>query len=166
MTVNPQLVGRRFELAEPYLVGREHIRDFARAVQATSPIHTDLAAARAAGSDDLVAPATYGAVLQDRAMQLLLADELVDFELKQIVHGDERFTFARHIVAGDELQAVLEITGVRALGANAMLTAATTLTDADGATVVTGTATLVIGGTNGKDDANGKDNADGKEGEQ
>ena len=146
MTVNPQLVGRRYELAEPYLVGREHVRDFARAVQATSPIHTDLAAARAAGYADLVAPATYGAVLQDRAMQLMLADDLVDFELKQVVHGDERFTFVRHIVAGDELRAELEVTGVRALGANAMLTAATTFRDADGEVVVTGTATLVIGG--------------------
>lgn len=146
MTINPQLVGRRFELAEPYLVGREHVRDFARAVQATNRIHLDVEAARAAGYDDLVAPATYGAVLQDRAMQLLLADELVDFELKQVVHGDERFTFTRQIVAGDELRAALEITSIRALGANSMLTAATSLTDASGATVVTGTATLVIGG--------------------
>lgn len=147
MSVNPELVGRRFRLPEPYLVGREHVREFARAVQATAPVHFDVEAARAAGYADLVAPATYSAVLQDRAMQLMLADELVDFELKQIVHGDERFTFHRHIVAGDELTAELEITGVRALGANAMLTAATTITGADGAAVVTGTATLVIGGS-------------------
>ncbi|NLT27204.1 MAG: MaoC family dehydratase [Microbacteriaceae bacterium] len=147
MTVNPELVGRRFRLPEPYLVGREHVREFARAVLATSPVHFDVEAARAAGYADVVAPATYSAVLQDRAMQLLLADELVDFELKQIVHGDERFTFARQIVAGDELTAELEVTGVRALGANSMISAATTVADAEGATVVTGTATLVVGGS-------------------
>ena len=147
VTVNPELVGKRFALPEPYLVGREHVREFARAVQATSPIHFDVDAARAAGYADLVAPATYSAVLQDRAMQLMLADELVDFKLKQIVHGDERFSFARQIVAGDELTTELEITGIRALGANAMLSAATTVTAADGIPVVTGTATLVIGGS-------------------
>ena len=151
MTVNPELAGRRFRLPEPYLVGREHVRDFARAVLATNPIHFDVAAAQAAGYLDIVAPATYGAVLQDRAMQLMLQDELVDFELKQIVHGDERFSFERQIVAGDELTAELEITGVRALGANSMITAATTFTDAAGNTVVTGTATLVVGAPQGAD---------------
>ena len=146
MTPNQDLVGRRFRLPEPYLVGREHVREFARAVQATSPIHFDVDAARAAGYADVVAPTTYSAVLQDRAMQLMLADDAVDFELQQIVHGDERFAFARQIVAGDELTAELEVTGVRALGANRMLSAATTITDASGAAVVTGSATLVIGG--------------------
>ena len=143
------LVGRRYELAEPYLVGREHVRDFARAVQASNRIHFDVEAARAAGYADLVAPATYGAVLQDRAMQLMLADDDADFELQQIVHGDERFTFERPIVAGDELRATLEVTGLRALGANAMLTASTSFQDAAGNVIVTGTATLVIGGGEG-----------------
>lgn len=142
----PELLGRTFALTEPYLVGREHVRDFARAVLATNPVHFDLEAARAAGYADLVAPTTYGAVLQDRAMQRMLADDAVDFELQQIVHGDERFAFARQIVAGDELTVALEVTGVRALGANRMLTASTSIRDAAGEVVVTGTATLVIGG--------------------
>ena len=34
MPVNPDLVGRTYPPAEPYSVGREAIRDFARAVQA------------------------------------------------------------------------------------------------------------------------------------
>ncbi len=147
MTVNPDLAGRRYRLDEPYQVGREHVREFARAVFATSPIHTDVAAARAAGYADVVAPTTYSAVLQDRAMQLMLADELVDFELKNIVHGDERFTFTRQIVAGDELTVELEVTNVRALGANGMISATTTVTDQHGETVLTGAATLVVGGS-------------------
>lgn len=144
--MNPELAGRRYRLDEPYLVGREHVRAFAQSVFATNPIHFDVAAAQAAGYADVVAPTTYSAVLQDRAMQLMLADELVDFELKNIVHGDERFTFARQLVAGDELTVELEVTGVRALGANAMISATTTVTDANQAPVVTGAATLVVGG--------------------
>ncbi|UQN14558.1 FAS1-like dehydratase domain-containing protein [Gulosibacter sp. ACHW.36C] len=146
MTVNPDLVGRRFVLAEPYLVGREHVRAFAAAVFASNPIHFDVEAARAAGYADVVAPTTYPAVLQDRGLQLLLADPMADFELKNVVHGDERFTYERPIVAGDELGAELEVTTVRAVRGNAMIQATTRLTDAAGELVVTAYATLVVGG--------------------
>ena len=54
MSVNPQLVGRVFAPTEPYLVGREKVREFSRAVFATSPLSLDVAAARAAGYSDLV----------------------------------------------------------------------------------------------------------------
>ena len=47
MSVNPELVGRAFPPTAPYLVGREKVREFARAVFATDPQHTDPAAARA-----------------------------------------------------------------------------------------------------------------------
>lgn len=145
MSVNPDLVGRRFALPEPYLVGREHVREFARAVFATNPVHLDLDAAREAGYTDLVAPATFAAVLQDRAMQLLLADPQVDFELKQLVHGDQRFTFVRPIVAGDELSTELEVTSVRALGRNSLIQATVRIADAAGTEIVTALASLVVG---------------------
>ena len=47
MAVNPELVGRAFPPTAPYLVGREKVREFSRAVFATSPINLDPAAARA-----------------------------------------------------------------------------------------------------------------------
>lgn len=146
MTVNPDLAGRRFELPEPYLVGREHVRAFARAVLADHPTHLDVDAARAAGYPDLVAPSTYPAVLQDAGLQLLLADPESGIELSHIVHGDEKFAYSRPIVAGDELGAVLEVRSVKSLGGNGMITAATEISDADGAHVVTATATLVVRG--------------------
>ena len=146
MSVNPDLVGRRFELPEPYLVGREHVRAFARAVLAEHPVHLDPAAARAAGYADVVAPTTFPAVLQDMAMQVFLHDPDAQIELSHIVHGDERFTYSRPIVAGDELHGGLEITSVKALAGNSMVSADTVLTDATGAHIVTASATLVVRG--------------------
>nr|WP_181244111.1 MaoC family dehydratase N-terminal domain-containing protein [Gulosibacter molinativorax] len=146
MTVNPELMGRRFELSEPYQVGREHVREFARAVFATNPIHTDLEAARNAGYADLVAPPTFTAVLQDRGLQLLLADPMVTFELKNIVHGDQKYEFMRPVVAGDLLTTELEVTKVIARGRVNMIQATTVIRDINGEIVVTSLATLVIGG--------------------
>ncbi|MDJ1372234.1 MaoC family dehydratase [Gulosibacter molinativorax] len=144
--MNPELMGRRFELSEPYQVGREHVREFARAVFATNPIHTDLEAARNAGYADLVAPPTFTAVLQDRGLQLLLADPMVTFELKNIVHGDQKYEFMRPVVAGDLLTTELEVTKVIARGRVNMIQATTVIRDINGEIVVTSLATLVIGG--------------------
>lgn len=138
------LVGRRFAPADPYSVGREHVRSFARAVFASNAIHFDVTAARAGGFADVVAPVTYPAVLQDVCLQLFLADPAVDFELKNVVHGDEAFRYTRPIVAGDELRSELEVASIKSLGANSMISADTTITDAAGEHVVTATATLVV----------------------
>lgn len=48
-------------------------------------------------------------------------------------------------MAGDELTATLSVTGIRTLGANAMITSEAEIVDADGAHVVTTTSVLLAG---------------------
>ena len=144
--MNPELQGKQYPPAAPYLVGREKVREFARAVQATHPEHLDVEAARAAGHADLIAPPTFPIVVQQRTWDQLLDDPTAGVVLERIVHGDQRFTATRPIVAGDELSATLEIASVKTLGSNAMITAETAVRDAAGELVVTGGATLVVRG--------------------
>jgi len=150
--VNNELVGREFPPTDPYLVGREKVREFARAVFADAPQHTDLAAARAAGYADVVAPPTFAMVIQDLTLQQLLAEPDSGIVLARTIHAEQRFTYSRPIVAGDELVAKLSVTGIRTLGGNAMITSDATITDAAGAHVVTATSVLLVG-----QDAEGED---------
>ena len=62
------------------------------------------------------------------------------------MHGDQRFTATRPIVAGDELTAQLTVTSVKSLGGNDMVTSESVITDASGAHVVTATSSLVVRG--------------------
>jgi acyl dehydratase len=144
--VNPELQGREFPPARPYLVGREKIREFATAVFATSPISFDVEAARAAGHPDLVAPPTFPVGVQESTLAQLLAEPDAGIDFSRVVHGDQRFTFTRPVVAGDELTATLRVTSVKSLGPHSMVTAESTIVDADGAHVVTATSTLVVRG--------------------
>lgn len=146
MSVNPDLVGRVFPPTAPYLVGREKVREFARATFATAAQHVDPEAARALGYADVVAPPTFAMVIQDRTMQQLLQLEDSGIELHRLVHAEQRFSYSRPIVAGDELVAQLAVTGIRTLGGNAMVTSEATITDAEGAHVVTATSVLLVGG--------------------
>ncbi len=144
--MNPELLGREFAPTEPYLVGREKVREFARAVFATNPIHFDPEAARAAGHADVVAPPTFPVVVQEHTLAQLLAEPDAGIDFSRVVHGDQRFSYSRPVVAGDELTAQLAVTSVKTLGGNAMVTAESTMTDAAGAHVVTAISSLVVRG--------------------
>lgn len=144
--MNPELQGRVFAPTAPYLVGREKVREFARAVFATNPVNLDVDAARAAGHDDVVAPPTFAVVVQEHTLAQLLAEPDAGIDFSRVVHGDQRFTSSRPIVAGDELTATLTVSGVKTLGAHSMVTAESVITDAAGAHVVTAISTLVVRG--------------------
>jgi acyl dehydratase len=144
--VNPELQGRAFAPTAPYLVGREKVREFSRAVLASSPINTDVDAARAAGYADVVAPPTFAIVVQQFTLDQLVDAPDSGIDMTHIVHGEQRFSYSRPIVAGDELTGQLQITSIKTLGGNAMVTAESTITDAAGDHVVTAVSTLVVRG--------------------
>ena len=61
MPVNTQAIGKTYE-PTLYAVGREKIREYARAVGETNPLYLDVEAARAAGYADVVAPPMFAVV--------------------------------------------------------------------------------------------------------
>jgi acyl dehydratase len=146
VAVNPELQGRVFPPTAPYLVGREKIREFSRAVLASNPINFDVDAARAAGHADLVAPATFPVVVQEATLAQLLAEPDAGIDFSRVVHGEQRFTYTRAIIAGDELTATLTVSSVKSLGGHNMVTADSEIVDADGKHVVTAISTLVVRG--------------------
>lgn len=144
--MNPELVGRVFAPTPPYLVGREKVREFSRAVLSTSPINHDVDAATAAGYTDVVAPPTFAIVLQQLTLDQLVAEPDSGIEMTRLVHGSQTFSYTRPIVAGDELVASLAVTSIKSLGSTAMVTAETAITEVGGAHVVTATSILVVQG--------------------
>ena len=144
--VNANIEGKAYPETDPYLVGREKIREFALAVQSTSPINLDVFAAQAAGYSDVVAPPTFAVVIQERSLSSVLADKEADIDFSRVVHGDQRFIHTRPIVAGDELTSQLTVASVKTLGAHAMVTFETKINDANKKLVCTAISTLVVRG--------------------
>lgn len=144
--MNPELQGRVFPPTAPYLVGREKVREFSRAVFSTSPLNFDVEAAAAAGYSDVVAPPTFAVVVQEATLAQLLSEPDAGIDFTRVVHGDQRFSYTRPIVAGDELTATLTVASVKSLGGHSMVTSESSITDATGAHVVTAISTLVVRG--------------------
>lgn len=80
------------------------IRFFAQAIGETNPIHTDEAAAKAAGFRSLVAPPTYAFCLNSMASDARssLFQEM-GVRMERVLHGEQSFTYHKPIVAGDVL---------------------------------------------------------------
>ncbi|WP_413544008.1 MaoC family dehydratase N-terminal domain-containing protein [Citricoccus nitrophenolicus] len=146
MGVNPDLQGRSYPPTEPYLVGREKVREFAAAVQATHPAHTDLAAAQGLGYADLVAPPTFLVTLAQKAEAAAVNDPEAGIDFTRVVHADERFTHHRPAVAGDELIGTTSVESVKSLGGHTMVTTATEIATPAGEPVSTVRSTLLVRG--------------------
>lgn len=144
--VNTQAQGKKYPATDPYLVGREKIREFAQAVQSKNPVNLDVYAAQTAGYTDIIAPPTFAVVIQERSLKTVLSDKEVGIDFSRVVHGDQRFIHARPIVAGDELTSELEIASIKSLAGNFMVTFETKIFDAVKELVCTAISTLVVRG--------------------
>lgn len=143
--VNPNIQGKRYPRSAAYLVGREKIREFARATFASEE-SIDLAAAIASGHSDLVAPPTFPIVLQEFGLKLVIADPEAGLDFSRVVHGEQKFVFQRPIVAGDLLTSELSVASVKSLGGNHMVVFDTEIFDEGNSLVCTAISTLVVRG--------------------
>jgi acyl dehydratase len=102
MPVNTSAIGKTYEPVT-YAVGREKIREYARAVGETDPLCLDLDAARAAGYADLVAPPMFAVVYSAPSVGPPIFDPEIELNFAMMVHGGQRFEWGVPAVAGDEI---------------------------------------------------------------
>ena len=146
MAVNARFTGRTYSPTAPYAVGREKIREFAEAVGADDPVHTDRTHARARGYRDVIAPPTFAVLIAQKCDRQLIADPEAGIDFSRVVHGEQRFVHHRPLTAGDEIVGVLTVDSVRQAGGHAMVTTRSELSTTEGEPVCTAISTLVIRG--------------------
>lgn len=146
MAVNTDYVGKTYPAGEPYVVGREKVREFARAVKAQHPSHFELAAAEELGYRDVVAPPTFAIIVSQKAEAQLVEDEEAGIDFSRVVHADQRFTHEQPIVAGDELVAELHVDTIRPMGGGYMITTRSEISRVDGEKVSSVVSTILVRG--------------------
>jgi len=128
--IDPSLAGRTFPPTDPYEVTGERVAEFA-------------AATGTPWSDGDPAPVTFPIVVAFRAMRDLMDDPSVGIALHRVVHGEQRFSYTRPVVAGDLLSATLTVDTLRQIGGADIIGTSSALTDAGGQLVCTAKAVLV-----------------------
>jgi acyl dehydratase len=134
-------VGHYYQMDGTYLVGREKVREYARAVQDYHPAHWDVAAAAELGYPGLVAPITFTSVPGMTCNRRMFEEVVVGYDT--YMQTEEVFEQHRPIVAGDELRIDVELTSVRRIAGRDLITVTNTFTDAEGERVHTLHTTVV-----------------------
>jgi acyl dehydratase len=143
MPLNRDYVGRSFPADAPYEVSRVKIAEFADAIGDPNPIYRDRDAAQAAGFADVIAPPTFAIVISMAGAGRAVADPGLGLNYAMVVHGEQRFEYARPLTAGDVVTARSTISDIRDAGRNAMLSTTTEIATVDGEHVCTAHSTLV-----------------------
>jgi acyl dehydratase len=146
MALDPSFVGRTYPPTPPHLVDRAQITQFADAVGATDAAHRDPAAAQALGYPDVVAPPTFPIRLTLEAGRVVIDDPALGLDYSRVVHGDQRFSYARPVVAGDQLSCLCTVEEVMSRAGNDFVTVRTDVVDSSGSPVVSAWTRLVSRG--------------------
>ena len=88
------------------------MREYARAVGETNPLHLDPAAARDAGYEDVVAPPMFAVVYAMPAVAQGMFDPEVGIDFSRLVHTGQGFTWGPLVVAGDEIATTVSVKDV------------------------------------------------------
>ena len=147
MPINREFLDRDLPASDPYEVGREKIREFAEAIGDDNPVYHSRESARALGHPDVIAPPTFAIILAFRAANAVLFDPALGLDYSQVVHGEQRFVYARPIRAGDILVTRPCVTQIRDAGRNEVLTWEARIATVEGEPVCIAVNTLVARGT-------------------
>jgi acyl dehydratase len=140
-------VGHYYRMDGTYVVGREKLREYARAVQDYHPAHWDVAAAAELGYPDVIAPLTFTSAPGMQCNRRMFEEIVVGYDT--YLQTEEVFEQHRPIVAGDELVIDVELASVRRTAGRDFITVTNTFTDTEGERVHTLHTTVV--GVTGED---------------
>lgn len=148
IAVNPAdqvqaLVNHRYRSTTPYEVGREKIREFARAVQDFHPAHWSADAAADLGFPGLLAPATFSSIILSRVQREILDTLITGYQPTRILHADQVLDVGRPLVAGDRLTCDIYFESFRHFADYDVLAIKSVLIDQHGETVQTGSTALL-----------------------
>ncbi|TSE01271.1 MaoC family dehydratase [Skermania sp. ID1734] len=128
------MIGSHHRYSDYYEVGREKIREYARAVQDAHPAHH---------REPLVAPLTFTSSFGMLAVVEFFVAQRIKVDFERILHTEQRFVYHRPLQVGDRLYCDVYFDAYREVGPSATIVVRAEITDVAGEPVQTITASLV-----------------------
>ncbi|MFF2557736.1 fused (3R)-hydroxyacyl-ACP dehydratase subunits HadA/HadB [Nocardia sp. NPDC058058] len=147
------MVGHHYRVEDYYEVGREKVREYARAVQDYHPVHWDEDIAQEYGYDSLVAPLSFISLVGILAQRKLFEQIVTGYDLSQIMQTDQILEFHRPIKAGDQLTCIVYLHSFRQAFGGDIIVTKNDVVDQHDELVLT-TYTTLIGRSGGDIDPN------------
>src|ERR1700694_800983 len=112
MALKTDIGGMSHTYPDFFVVGREKIREYAKAVKAEDPASFDEDSAADLGHDALVAPLTFSSIFALLVQQDFFRKVDIGLETMRIVLVTRRFVYHKPVQAGDKLWARVDVHSV------------------------------------------------------
>jgi len=137
------LVGTHYRFDDFYEVGREKVREYARAVQDYHPAHWSEESARELGHDDLLAPLTFISLVGILAQTKMFEEISVGYDLSQIMQTDQVLTFHQPLKVGDRITCDVSLDSFRQMAGTDIIVTKNIVTNQHGDRLQTTYTTLI-----------------------
>lgn len=135
MALSPDIVGMEYSYPDHYVVGREKIREYARAVKNDDAAFCDEAAANDLGHESLLAPLTFISIFGLLAQMAFFDHAKIPIRDEKIVQVEQGLKFLTPIKAGDKLFCHIRLDSLRQSFGADVLTIRSRITNQHGETV-------------------------------
>jgi acyl dehydratase len=125
-------------------MGREKIREYARAVGDVNPLYLDEQAGRASVHGDMVAPPAMASQYTLLAAEQLVLDAAVGVDLTMLVHVDQEYRYLALVRPGDRLTVQGRIKDIYEKRSLQFVVFETTVSNERGEPVTLATSTFLI----------------------
>ena len=112
MALKTDIRGMIWRYPDYFVVDREQLREFARAIKCDHPAYFDEDAAAELGYDAIVAPMTFVSILAKYVQLDFFRNVDIGMETMQIVQVDQKFVYHKPIQAGDKLYGTMHVHSV------------------------------------------------------
>jgi acyl dehydratase len=143
MALEADIRGMVWKYPDTFVVGREQVRQYSKAVKVTDPASFDEDAAAELGHDALIAPLTFMSIFAVMIQTHFFQHVDVGLETMQIIQVDQKFLFHRPITVGDALTGTMYIETVDERFGADIVTTRNVLTDPSGEVVMESFTTLM-----------------------
>ena len=143
MPIDHRFIGREYP-AISYEMGREKIREYARAVGDLNPLYLDEDAGRQSPYGDMIAPPAMASQYAVLPADLLFHDDEVGVDYAMLVHGEQDYQYYQVVRPGDRLEIVGRIKEIYEKRSLQFVTFESEVTNQHGEKVVVATGSFVI----------------------
>jgi acyl dehydratase len=135
VALSPDIVGMTYTYPDCYVVGRESIRQYAKAVKSEDPAYFDEEAAAALGHDAILAPLTFIAIFGLKAQLAFFVQANIPITEEQLIQSEQGLKMLRPIKAGDRLYCHIRLDSLRRSFGADVLTIRSRISNQHGETV-------------------------------
>ena len=112
MSIETKFIGKTYP-AHTYEVGKEKIKEYAKAIKNLDPHYLDDDFAKKSKYGAIIAPPTFAVVFGAYLIEPVFTDKELNLNMAMLVHGEQELEFLEVVKAGDAITTSAKISDIK-----------------------------------------------------